>query len=189
MILSITPSLYNAYYYYKNSEIDNEEEFLRTLRKEPTPPNETMQRGIDFENAVNSACITNKIDDDPCVNEIANKCKNGVWQVRLSGMITKNIEIHGIADVVTPTRIYDVKRVNQYSLGKYENSIQHLVYMFCSNIEDFEYLICDGSSVFTEYYGWGENAKDKLLTRCNELVDYLMSVPKFRTPFVENWRM
>jgi hypothetical protein len=187
-MLSITPSLFNAYNAYCDgrSPID---EFLRVLAKAPSTPSPIMQDGINFENAVYELMKTGESSKDPRVSEAADHCKGGYIQVRCEKPIFNDTLVYGIADVVLPRedKIIDIKRSSSYALGKYENSIQHLVYMYALELNNFEYLIADGSSVYTEYYHWGLIAENNLKSRVYQCLDFIMSVPQFKDVYNAHW--
>lgn len=187
MYYSITPTLYNSYYYFVNSDSNDDTDFLNLLSRVRTPPTQLMLDGIKFEEDVYCAIRTSNMSFDPLITEIAEICKNGVIQYKLSRTLTDNIEVHGIADVVTPTRIYDIKKVKSYSLGKYMNSIQHLIYMFATEINEFEYLICDGSTVYREFYKYNEEEHNKLISNINTMIDFILSTEKYKIPFLKYW--
>ena len=191
-MFKITPSLYSTFAFWSSSDNDDDQELLDVLNRVKRPKTQDMIKGIEFENEIRNACSTLQLTGYNAIDEIAYACKGGEWQVPLSRKLSCDVEVHGIADVIIPNhKIYDIKRVrnsSSYTLGKYMYSIQHLVYMFCSDIHDFEYLISDGTEVYREYYNFNNNALDTLKQRVNSMIDTLLSIPKFRTPFVKNWK-
>lgn len=192
-MFKITPSLYSAYHYYVNSDVDDISQMLAVLNREPLPQTEAMKQGINFENEVYYVISTGIRSDNPKINELANLIlgekgfKYCATQHRVSKMLTENVEVHGVIDIITPIKIYDLKRVQNYNLGKYENSIQHLIYMFCTDIPQFEYLIYDGSSIFSEYYHFNDDKLNDLKTRVNTMIEFFMSYEDFKKPFIKNW--
>lgn len=213
----ITASLYNAYLYYAKTDFANEkaqvkakQDFLNTLNKVKSEKSPAMLKGIQFEDAIRSIAegnsrdesiklpkdanpleypLLNRLTDNEykCALEIAEKVKGGSWQVKLSKTIG-NYLLFGYADVIKQSVINDIKRVNQYSeIGKYEQSIQHLIYLECSPLEHFKYLICDGKSNFEEYYHKDADNRDKLIGRIDEMVGFINQTPEFKTPFEANW--
>ena len=73
--------------------------------------------------------------------------------------------MYGIADVIRRNTIFDIKRVNYYDIGKYEGSIQHLIYMYATGIPNFEYVISDGQEVYVETYHWESKSLETLKER------------------------
>ena len=187
-MLSITPSLYSAFNAYCEgwSPID---EFLRVLSKAPSEPSPAMQEGIDFENAVYNSMQSGITPQDARIAEAAERCKGGYIQVRCEKALFEDTLVYGVADVVLPDqdKIIDIKRSASYSLGKYENSIQHLVYMYALGLNNFEYLIADKTSVYTEYYHWGTIAENHLKTRVYQCLDFIMGVPQFKEVYTAHW--
>lgn len=193
----ITPSLYNSYAYYaltnfekydeKADEIEEKakQDFLNCLNKIYTS-NEVLQRGIDFENSVNNIC--RGLDIKPMENaaEVAAIVGQGLWQEKLCKTV-ENYVLYGEADVIRENTIYDIKRVNQYECPKYEQSIQHLLYMECSGIENFVYVISTGKEVYEEYYHKDSDNLDKLMSRINRMINFIRSVPSFNDAFEKNW--
>lgn len=186
------------------------QDFLNTLNKVKLEKSPAMLKGIQFEDAIRSITegnnrdenikmpknanpldypLLNRLTDDEykCASEIAEKVKGGMWQVKLSKKIGDYL-LFGYADVIKRDVINDIKRVNQYAeIGKYEPSIQHLIYLECSPLEHFKYLICDGKSNFEEYYHKDADNRDKLIGRIDEMVGFINQTPEFKTAFEANW--
>lgn len=191
-------------------EAKAKQDFLNTLNKVKTEKSPAMLKGIQFEDAIRSICdgnirdesvklpkdanpldypLLNRLTDDEyaCAFEIAQKVKGGIWQVKLSKKIG-NYLLFGYADVIKQAFINDIKRVNQYAeVGKYEPSIQHLIYLECSPLEHFKYLICDGKYTFEEYYHKDADNCDKLMSRIDEMVGFINQTPEFKAAFEANW--
>ena len=101
----ITPSLYNSYLYYAKGDFEKYGErseeiqedarlgFLNTLNKVKVEPTASMQKGIQFEDAIRNYAelghyrsIENSLldeDDINCALEFSKKVKGGTWQVVL----------------------------------------------------------------------------------------------------------
>lgn len=110
----------------------------------------------------------------------------GIWQQKLCKTVGDYV-LYGKADVIRGDTIYDIKRVNSYDLNKYQNSIQHLLYMECSGIENFKYVVSTGKEVFIEYYHKDADNLEKLLSRINEMIGFIRQTPKFNAAFEKNW--
>lgn len=185
------------------------QDWLNTLNKVKTPTTEAQQAGINFENAVEELCnnyegvnledeklvFGNEVDfiltsmlpenEAKAAYEIAKKVVQGIWQETLQKEVD-NYLLYGRADVIKKNYIYDIKRVSQYDIGKYQKSIQHLLYMECADIDNFEYLIADKSgNIFVEYYA--REPQEVLLSKIDTMVDFIKSVPEFSKPFNEKW--
>ncbi len=185
----VTPSLYSAYYWYAIREYGTTEDFLKVLRKEKTPPTESMLAGIEFEDKIRAVCegrYTAAQGSD--VEEIANLVKDGFWQERIKKELDGNL-LYGIADVITPYMIYDIKFSNKYDFGKYDYSIQHLLYMYCTGIPHFKYLISDGKEVYIEEHSWSDTSLDTLKSRIFEMLSFIAGNKEFKEAFESNWRV
>ena len=121
----------------KEAQEKAKQDFINMLNRIPTPDNEFMKKGREFEDKV---CSGNDSVFSPIV-------ENGIFQLK----ITKNIDIdgvpvilYGVLDVLKKGKIYDIKRVQKYKYPKYKTSHQHTLYLFLvPEAIDFEYLICD----------------------------------------------
>jgi hypothetical protein len=154
----ITQTLLSAFNYifncYDGAEHEAYDAFIKTLNREPSETNEAMQRGIDFENNV-FEYTNGKAIDDPTVREIGDIVKGSQWQVKAY----KDKTIAGIdfllmakCDCVKAGEIYDIKRVENYEVGKYKDSPQHSMYLEVIPAFQFTYLISDGQNVYKETY-------------------------------------
>lgn len=202
----ITPSLYGSYLYYTATDFNQiysdaekaeeaeqraYQDWLNCLNKVRTPTTEVQQRGIDFEDAVrdlSNGLGTDLIDGDELstAEEIASIVEGGMWQEVLKKE-TDNYLLYGRADVIKQDTIYDIKRVSSYDIGKYNKSIQHLLYMECAGLDKFDYLISDGKSVYKETYTRDKETLPKLLGKIDLMVDFIKSTPEFSKPFNEFW--
>ena len=121
------------------------QEFLKTLRREPIPDNEYMQRGREYEDAT----YRGETRASPYV-------EGGQFQI--SG--TKKVVVGGIGflmygrlDCLKGGVIYDIKRVSRYAPQKYRRSYQHGFYLeLFPNAYEFDYLVDDGNALHTETY-------------------------------------
>lgn len=161
------------------TEDTSKEDFLRVLRREPTPTNEAMQNGIDFENLVTEICNfqqpvqTSLIGTPPSLENLlpANVKGNPWFQAaltvagyvrggQLQHVATKRILLddmelllYGRLDALLAGGIFDIKFSKKYDRGKYIDSTQHPMYMeLVPAAESFTYLISNGEDVWTEKY-------------------------------------
>ena len=206
MAYKITPSLYNAWLFYAKpmfdrtpeQEVDAKADFMRVLRKEPSEPSPAILKGINFENAIEEyAKGTGKAfsfddkkdaDEIKCAEYIAKLCHDGEFQVRGGQELPSGNYVYGIADCILLNGIVDFKRVGTYEIGKYQNSIQHLVYMYIWGISQFHYLVCDGSSEpFEETYTWDKNSLAMLESRIAELIGSVCADSELKPLFDQYW--
>jgi phage nucleotide-binding protein len=142
------------------------------------------------------------------------------FQVHLSKLIEingKTIFIEGFADAVGYDIIYDIKTTSaDYEIGKYQSSLQHKIYMFCSGMKKFEYLItkikigdgtegdegkqCENTSPpkdpnimpldnFAELYIWRDDYEADIIEAINNFFDWLNAEinEKYREMYEEHW--
>jgi hypothetical protein len=144
-----------------------------------------MRAGMDFENSIRDVC-NGGTSEDFCVLEAADIVNGGMWQQRVSREFDGDL-LYGIADVIRRNTIFDIKRVNQYDTGKYEGSIQHLIYMYATGIPNFDYVISDGQEVYVETYHWEEKSLETLKERISDMKGSLLSDDEMRLAFQEHW--
>jgi hypothetical protein len=181
----ITPSLYSAWQYWYGSEYSEKKEILDTLNKVKKEKTQAMQRGIDFENAIRCVC-KGGASEDFCVLEAADIVQGGMWQQRVCKELDDDL-VYGYADVLRRDTIFDIKRVNNYDTGKYQGSIQHLIYMYATGIPYFEYVVSDGRGVYAEAYHWEGRSLETLRERIGEMKDSLLSDDEMALAFQTHW--
>lgn len=124
-------------------------EFVKVLNKVPLPDNEWMKAGRDFE----EECYEGKT----CVSPII---EGGAFQIVGTKKTSVNgvkVLMYGRLDVLKGGTIYDIKRVQRYSVQKYLHSYQHGFYMdLFPNAEGFTYLVFDGNKLHQESYFRGQ---------------------------------
>jgi len=168
-MLLITQSLLSSWGYMYNcweeGQEQAKEDFLRSLNREPIPPNEAMQAGIDFERAVYAEAAGQPRPELPKwesgIQQIADIIRGGQVQVSIRRPITVDgvcFQIHGILDVLKAGTIYDVKyKVKSFGsldlAGSYVDSPQHPAYFYLvPEAREFRYLVSDGTDLYIETY-------------------------------------
>lgn len=205
----ITPSLINSFSYYMKDEwkspADSRADFLKTLSRERFEPNEAMQKGINFENDISDCCddeylyyeeygdkhITppHSAEYDNVVESISEIVKGGIWQTACKKDLevkNKSFLLYGRCDVVKADTVYDIKYTRKYELGKFSDSIQHLIYMYCLDLDKFAYLVSDGKSFWREDY-FADNLENRIKTKISEFLDYLDRDKEARDMFYNKW--
>ena len=142
-----------------SQEDTSREDFLRVLRREPTPTTEAMQNGIDFENLV-TALIKDQPYDVPEWEASASQIASILRGSQLQYVATKHIVVNGLElllygrlDALKAGRIYDIKFSRKYERGKFIDSTQHPMYLeLVPEANAFSYLVSNGSEVWTETY-------------------------------------
>jgi hypothetical protein len=195
----ITPTLIQSWQYWFNYDGENEESvhssFLNTLQRIKTQTTCAMQNGIDFEEKIMSIAESSILTDCEINlsphNEIAKIVKGGLFQVPLKKQIDFddfNILLYGRADVIKFDTVFDIKFTSKYELGKFSNSVQHLLYMFCSELEKFSYLISDGESYWKEdYFINSNNVRSQLISKINDFIIWIFNNEKYCNIFKEKW--
>ena len=200
----ITPSLINSYFYYINDEwkspADSRADFLKTLSRDRFEPNEAMQKGIDFEadielatNDLNVIDITHEDYDERqhIINQIAKIVKGGIWQATCNKNLqvrNTNFLLYGRCDVVKADTIYDIKYTSKYDVGKFQDSIQHLIYLYCSGLPKFSYLISDGKDWWQEDYFNNNNVEAEICLKISDFMGYLENDIEAKEMFLNKWR-
>ncbi len=118
---------------------------------------------------------------DICV-EVAKYLSGALTQHWVNGVLeTTKGKVHfvGCIDQLLPFKVCDTKTLSKYSAFKFRHNWQHVVYPFCLNqngiyINDFEYVITDFKSTWTEHYVYNES-KDvpRLNEHCEGLIDFI----------------
>ncbi len=141
------------------TERDPYAEFLQVLRREPTPTNEAMQNGIDFENLVTAFVYGRGDTSSPWAEaaaKIADDIRGGVLQYKAKKRLTvdgNEIVLYGRLDALKAGEITDIKFSKSYDRGKYINSTQHPTYFeITPGARLFTYRISNGVDVWTETY-------------------------------------
>jgi len=197
----ITPTLINSYQYYIEDEFkspaDSRADFLKTLSKEKFEPNQAMQKGIDFENDIKAKCDNilldkkENIDYEVICNDIATIVKDGLWQETCKKELkigNQEFLLYGKMDVIKRDTIYDIKYTSNYELGKFLGSAQHLIYLYCTGLPKFKYLISNGKDFWIEDYFNNVNIENKIKNKINDFLSYLENDSEAKNLFETKWR-
>jgi hypothetical protein len=192
----ITPSLHGAYRYHMDSEDGEKNELLNSLNKVPFAKSEAMQKGINFENDVIARCAGQSISNTDeswakCVDETADYVRGALQQERvLSHCIINDIPVllYGKADFINRDRGYDTKFTGVYEVGKFTKPIQHAVYMACSGLPNFSYLITDGRSLWKEDYSLTLGMIQNMVAEVAEMLTVFQRDSELWTAFTSNWK-
>lgn len=120
--------------------------------------------------------------------EFANYYKGALTQQFVRAIVPTrfgNVEVYGYVDELMPQSIHDIKTTGKYSVGKFKDHWQHIVYPYCyqQNGQDlrlFEYNIAEIDrygrwETFTESYMYKpERDVPKLIAMCEELISFLI---------------
>ena len=168
------------------------DEFLLTLKREPTPVNEHMQKGIDFENLVTSIVHGNGDASNrwyEAAADVAEAIHGGILQHRAK----KDVDIRGMPvllygrfDALKAGVVYDIKYSGSYEAGKYYDSTQPPMYLeIVPEATKFTYLISNGSNVWSETYIREETPS--IMPTIENFFDWL-EVHSLMDLYKEKWR-
>lgn len=143
-----------------STERDTYQEFLQTLRREPTETTDAMRNGIEFEDLVTGIANGHDVDMShkwySAASKAAEYVKGGVCQYKAKTEITvsgESILLYGRIDFLKAGKVIDTKFSKSYDRGKYLDSTQHPVYLrLIPEADEFVYLVSNGSEVWTETY-------------------------------------
>ena len=191
-MLSVTPSLYNAYYWYALKDYGDKEDFLKVLRKEKTEPTESAKAGIEFEDRVLKICEGLLAPCGDVASQIAEIVRGGIWQPWL-GREYNGLWLYGRADVIKCDTIYDIKLCEKHELGKYNYSLQHHIYSYCTEISKVVYLICERKksgeeSLHFEEYNFDKYAMEEMKSKISDLLGFIEGNEEFKREYEERWK-
>ena len=197
----ITTTLINSYQYYINdnfkSPADSRADFLKTLSKEKFEPNEAMQKGIDFENDIKKLCDNILLDKKENINyevicnDIATIVKDGLWQKACKKELkigNQEFLLYGKMDVIKRDTVYDIKYTSNYELGKFLGSAQHLIYLYCTGLPKFKYLVSNGKDFWIEDYFNNVNIENEIKSKINDFLSYLENDSEAKNLFETKWK-
>lgn len=177
------------------TERDPYAEFLNALNRLPSPPNEAMQNGIDFEDLVtvtaNHGSIPYGYGEEKWYDaaaKVANIVRGGQFQFKARKVVDvagMEFVLFGKLDVLKAGSIYDIKFSKSYDRGKFFGSTQHPMYLeLVPEAQDFTYLVSNGVDVWTESYTRDETRS--IFPVIADFADWLRSQGLFQI-YVEKW--
>ena len=195
-----------------DSDADPMADFLRVLRREPTPTTDAMQKGIDFEDLITAIIkgiptavshdynYSTKQTEEKMVPTQEHKwyqaaiqalqyVNGGLLQVPESKTVEiggMEIFLYGRLDALRAGKIYDIKFSGSYDRGKYIDSTQHPMYLeLVPEAESFVYIISNGTEVWTEEY-----RREELITPITYIASdflYWLKVMDLMDLYKEKW--
>lgn len=113
--------------------------------------------------------------------EIAKSLSGAVCSKYTEGILDTRygkVKLYGIIDQLMPFTIIDLKTTSKYNSFKYRDNSQHRVYPFCLNqegihINEFEYIVTDFKSIWSEYYTFNEIEQQNLLNHVERFIEFL----------------
>ena len=120
--------------------------------------------------------------------EFAAYYKGALTQQRVEAILPTaygNVLVYGLIDELMPTSVHDVKTTGSYTVGKFKDHHQHLVYPYAllqngSDVRTFEYNIVEFNKAgypvdtYTETYVFNPKRDIPILTNhCEEFIRFL----------------
>lgn len=128
----LTPSFLNAW-------LKGYDNFYDMLYRRDREPSKSMLKGIEFENkAVNGE-----------IEELVPIINNALYQEFVCRPCCGYMLL-GFCDLIKDDTIYDLKYVSSFEQGKYTDSSQHLIYLYCTDMNKFVYIVGKDKEIFYE---------------------------------------
>ena len=120
--------------------------------------------------------------------EFANYYKGALTQQRVEAILPTaygNVLVYGLIDELMPTSVHDIKTTGSYTVGKFKDHHQHLIYPYAlmqngSDVRTFEYNIVEFNKggyvvdTYTETYVFNPERDIPILTNhCEEFIRFL----------------
>jgi hypothetical protein len=96
--------------------------------------------------------------------------------------------LYGKTDVIKRDTVYDLKRSKSYEVGKYQKSAQHRIYLYCSKLPRFSYLISDDRSWWAEDYFNHDGIEGEIRQAIRQFIGYLENDPEARALYYDKWK-
>lgn len=127
---------------------------------------------------------------DYVVKDIGDIVKGGLWQQSVKKEIkvgNQEFLLYGRTDVIKRDTVYDIKFTSNYELGKFLDSSQHLIYLFCSDLPNFSYLISDGKEFWREDYHNHAGIENEIKSKISDFLGYLENDKEAKEMFLTKW--
>lgn len=120
--------------------------------------------------------------------EFSNYFKRALTQQRVEAILPTtygNVLVYGVIDELMPASVHDIKTTGSYTVGKFKDHHQHLVYPYAlmqngSDVRTFEYNIVEFNKggyvvdTYTETYVFNPERDIPILTNhCEEFIRFL----------------
>jgi len=146
---------------------------------------------LDATNSKEYTDLNNKFNDYlDVIIPIANIVKGGLWQQTCKKDLkvgNKEFLLYGKMDVIKRDTIYDIKFTDNYELGKFLDSSQHLIYLYCTGLPKFQYLISDGGDYWIEDYYNHANIENEIKSKISDFLGYLENDKEAKEMFETKW--
>lgn len=197
-MLKITPSLLDTDYFYRKSDYKSREDYMKTLRCEKTEQNESMLKGIKFENDCCNYENTSfengeKEEYIQTCETVFNLIKDGVFQTKLTKEILVNgvtYKLVGKTDVIIADRVIDIKFSKSYDLNKYFYSAQWGAYLFLTELNKMQYVVSAGRGIYIEEYNLSkEQAEQIMKSKIRNFIETLKYDEEAYLTYERNWNV
>lgn len=120
--------------------------------------------------------------------EFADYYKGALTQQRVSAILPTAfgpVEVYGVIDELMPASVHDIKTTGNYSVGKFKDHHQHLIYPYCliqggNDVRVFEYNVLEFNrsglpgGIYTETYVFKPERDIPVLKgHCEEFIRFL----------------
>jgi len=125
------------------------------------------------------------------IEEVGRIVRGSIWQQTVKKDLTvgnQEFLLYGRTDVIKRNTIYDIKFTSNYELGKFLDSSQHLIYLYCSGLPNFSYLISDGKDWWREDYHNHARIEDEIKSKVSEFLAYLEKDKEDKEMFFSKWK-
>jgi hypothetical protein len=147
---------------------------------------------LDATNSKEYTDLHNKCNDYlDVIIPIANIVKDGFWQQTCKKELkigNQEFLLYGKMDVIKRDTIYDIKYTSNYELGKFLGSAQHLIYLYCTGLPKFKYLISNGKDFWIEDYFNNINIENEIKSKINDFLSYLENDNEAKNLFETKWQ-
>lgn len=157
-----------------DTELDNRDEYERhIIYPKPVVKHDEPEYLIDY-----------------VIRDVGNIVKGGLWQQTVKKNLqvgNHNFLLYGRTDVIKRDTVFDIKFTSNYELGKFQDSSQHLIYLYCSDLPKFSYLISDGKDWWREDYFNHAGVEGEIKSKVSEFLDYLEGDKEAKELYFNNW--
>ncbi len=151
-----------------------------------------------YKEKVGETVINHKLTIEDAINWlkqqpeflISQVVENGLWQQTCKKDLkigNKEFLLYGKMDVIKRDTIYDIKFTDNYELGKFLDSSQHLIYLYCTGLPKFQYLISDGGDYWIEDYYNHANIENEIKSKISDFLGYLENDKEAKEMFETKW--
>lgn len=127
---------------------------------------------------------------DEAVKSIGDLVNKGLWQQSVKKDLkigNSEFLLYGRTDVIKKDTVFDIKFTSNYELGKFQDSSQHLIYLYCADLPKFSYLISDGKDWWREDYFNHAGIEDEIKSKVSKFLDYLEQDKEAKEIYFKNW--